>query len=85
MTTATTVLSAKELALQIRYNACVRTFATHQARGKVKELIRAEGHKVSAYTARQISEMAEDYLAQHPELVAKARAWADEWKKEGWR
>jgi hypothetical protein len=87
MTTATaTVLSAKELAQQIRYNACVRTFAKMQARGRAKELIRARGDKVAHYSAREISEMAEVILAQNPdEYLTRARAWADNWKRQGWR
>ena len=86
MTTATTVLSAKQLAQQIRYNGCVRTFAMHQARGKAKEQIRARGDKVSHYSAREISEMAEVILAQnYEEYLKKARAWADDWQRRGWR
>ena len=85
MTTATT-MTAKELAQQIRYNGCVRTFAMHQARGKAKALIKARGDKVSYYSAREISEMAEMILAQNPdEYLARARAWADDWKRRGWR
>ena len=86
MTTTTTVLSAKELAPQIRYNACVRTFAKMQARGKAKEQIRARGDKVSHYSAREISDMAEVILAQNPdEYLTRARAWADNWRSRGWR
>jgi hypothetical protein len=86
MTKATTTLSAKELAQQIRYNACVRTFAKMQARGKAKEQIRARGDKVSHYSAREISEMAEVILAQnYDEYLTRARAWADNWKRRGWR
>ena len=85
MTTAT-VLSAKELAQQIRYNGCVRTFAMHQARGKAKEQIRARGDKVSHYSARDITEMAEVILAQNQDVyLKKARAWADDWQRRGWR
>jgi|307.fasta_scaffold180228_2 hypothetical protein len=86
MTTATTVLSAKELAQQIRYNACVRTFAKMQARGKAKEQIKARGDKVSYYSAREISDMAEVILAQNwDECLTRAHAWADDWKRRGWR
>ena len=88
MTTVTTatVMTAKELAQQIRYNGCVRTFAMHQARGKAKEQIRARGDKVSHYSAREISEMAEVILAEnHDEYLTRARAWADDWQRRGWR
>jgi hypothetical protein len=85
-TTTTTVMSAKELAQQIKYNACVRTFAQMQARGKAKEQIRARGDKVAHYSAREISEMAELILAENPdEYLTRARAWADDWKRRGWR
>jgi hypothetical protein len=86
MTTATTVLSAKELAQQIRYNACVRTLPKMQARGKAKEQIKARGDKVSYYSAREISDMAEVILAQNwDECLTSAHAWADDWKRRGWR
>jgi hypothetical protein len=84
MTTGT-VLTARELAQQIRYNGCVRTFAMHQARGKAKEQIKARGDKVSRYSAREISEMAEAILENLDEYLARARAWADNWKSRGWR
>ena len=84
MTTGT-VLTARELAQQIRYNGCVRTFAMHQARGKAKEQIKARGDKVSRYSAREISEMAEAILENLDEYLARARAWAVNWKSRGWR
>ena len=78
--------TAKALAQQIKYNACVRTFAKMQARGKAKENIRARGDKVAHYSAREISDMAEVILAQNPdEYLTRARAWADNWKGRGWR
>jgi len=78
--------TAKALAQQIKYNACVRTFAKMQARGKAKENIRARGDKVAHYSAREISDMAELILEQNPdEYLTRARAWADNWKRQGWR
>jgi hypothetical protein len=86
METTETVMTAKELAAQIRYNACVRTFAKMQARGRVKADIRARGDKVAHYSAAQISEMAEVILAENPaEYLDRARAWADDWRRRGWR
>jgi len=86
METTTTVMTAKQLAQQIKYNGCVRTFAMHQARGKAKEQIRARGDKVAHYSAREISEMAEVILAENPnEYFTRARAWADDWQRRGWR
>jgi hypothetical protein len=74
-----TVMTAKELAAQIKFRAAVVTFIKLQARDRIKQRIRADGQKVSAYTARELSEMADEYLldpAHRDELVAKAREWA---------
>jgi hypothetical protein len=45
MTTAT-VMTAREVAQQIKFRACLATAVLHKARNKVKDQIRAEGRKV---------------------------------------
>ena len=74
MTTAT-AMTAKELAAQIRFRGCVATLVRLSAKNKVKELLRAQGKKVHHYSARELAEMAEEYLAvaeHREEPVAKA-------------
>ena len=74
-----TMMTAKELAAQIKFRARIATFVKLPARDRIKQRIRADGRKVSAYTARELSEMADEYLldpAHRDELVAKAREWA---------
>ena len=58
-----------------RFHHAVIVVAKLRARRVVKDQIRAKGLKVSHYTAREISEQAEEYMAAHAEeLVAKATA-----------
>ena len=75
---ATTILNtktakevARELKTAIQFRACLATAVLHKARTRVKEEIRAKGDKVHHYSARQISEMAERYLAEpgHREVL----------------
>jgi hypothetical protein len=51
------------------------TLARQAARKAVKAELRAQGFKVQYFYARQISQMADDYLEQHSaELIAEAKA-----------
>lgn len=50
----------------------VKTRAMQIAKAIVKDLIRKEGHKVSAYKAAEIKEMAEELLGGHPEIIEQA-------------
>lgn len=43
---------------------------------------RAQGLKPQHYSHRQIVEAAEDYLAQHPELIAEAKETVLRWQAE---
>jgi hypothetical protein len=52
----------------------IAVLAEYRARKQVKEMLRREGHKVSAYTAAEIKVMANVWAAMHrDELVADAR------------
>jgi hypothetical protein len=73
------VMSARELLAQIRLRTATATFAQQAAKRRVKDQIRAEGRKVWDYTARDLTLMAEKYLAEHrEELIPQARIWAEE-------
>src|SRR5215472_17354288 len=79
MTTAT-VMTAREAAQQIKFRACLATAVLHKARSRVKDHIRAEGGKVHHYSASEITELAERYLAEpgHREsLMELVRPWVE--------
>jgi hypothetical protein len=82
MTTETTnvkVMTARELAAQIRLRAATHTFAHQQAKRMVKHQIAAAGEKIWDYSARDLAIMATEYLAEHrEELIPQARIWAEE-------
>ena len=81
MTTATTatVMIAREVQQQLKFRACLHTAVLHKARSKVKDHIRAEGGKVSHYSARDLSAMAEEYVRHHrEELIEACRPWVHE-------
>lgn len=69
-------LSPKRAAERMRqYRAAVITIARYRARRRVQEQIRAKGLKVAHFSAREITEQAEAYLAKHrEELITKATA-----------
>jgi len=81
METTATVMTAREAAQQIKFRACLHTAVLHKARTKVKDQIRAKGDKVHHYSAREISELAERYLAEpgHREVLMElVRPWVTE-------
>ena len=67
-------LSPKRAAERMRqYRAAVITIARYRARRRVQEQIRAKGLKVAHFSAREITEQAEAYLAKHrEELITQA-------------
>ena len=79
--TTTTVLTARELAQQQKFRACLATAVLYKARNKVKDEIRARGDKVQLYSAKELSQMAEEYLAKpgHREiLIQSVLPWVHE-------
>jgi hypothetical protein len=65
-------LSVYEAKLRASMIAGVRTIARGLARDAVKRQLRDRGLKVSHYSAKEISLLAEEYFAQHPELINEA-------------
>jgi hypothetical protein len=53
-----------------------RVWAQYAAKREVKKQIRAEGLRLSDFTAREVTIRAEAWLEAHPELIAEARARA---------
>jgi hypothetical protein len=50
----------------------VRTKAVQNAKAKVKVAIKKAGYKLSSFKAKEITEMANQYLEEHPELIEQA-------------
>jgi len=74
-------MTAKELRQQIQFRACLATAVLHKARGRIKEEIRAEGKKVSWFSACEISVMAEELLKKPGErerMIADCEGWVRE-------
>ena len=65
-------LSVYEAALRVSMINGVRTIAHRLARDAVKRQLRDRGLKVSHFSAKEISLLAEEYFAQHPELINEA-------------
>jgi hypothetical protein len=81
METTATVLTAREVAQQIKFRACLATAVLHKARNKVKDQIRAEGRKVQHFDARTISAMAEELLkkpGEREKMIADCEGWVRE-------
>ena len=65
-------LSVYEAKLRASMINGVRTIARRLARDAAKRQLRDRGLKVSHYSAKEISLLAEEYFAQHPELINEA-------------
>jgi hypothetical protein len=52
----------------IQVTSAAKVLAQLRARNMVKDSIRRQGYKVSAYKAAQITEWARLYVEEHPEL-----------------
>jgi hypothetical protein len=81
MTQATNVqvMTAREVAAQIRLRGATATLARMQAKRRVEKQIRAEGKRVHEYSNKELMLMADEYLAAHrEELIPLARAMAEE-------
>jgi hypothetical protein len=74
MAKATRSLSPKRAAERMqRFNSAVRTIALYRAKKAVQAQIRARGGRISDYSCRDMSTMANDHFAQHrDELIARA-------------
>ena len=77
--TTTTVLTARELAQQIKFKACLAHAVLYSARNKVKDQLRAAGLKISGYSARDLTALAEEYVQHHrEELIQSVKPWVEE-------
>lgn len=61
----------------------VKTRAMQKAKALAKDAIRRAGHKVSAYSAAEIKEMAEEILAADPTIVEEATKEIEAQTKKG--
>jgi hypothetical protein len=74
-------MTARELAQQQKFRACLATAVLHRARNKVKDQIRAENKKISWYSACEISTMAEELLkkpGEREKMIADCEGWVRE-------
>ena len=71
---------------QQRYRCAVVTLMRYKAKDKVKEQLRAKGQKLQHFSCKELSLMAEDYLAAHrDELILQAAAMAQQILRARWR
>ena len=74
-----TAPTAKELALQIKFRGCLAHAVLYRARNKVKDQLRAAGLKISGFSARDLTVLAEEYVQHHrEELIQAVRPWVEE-------
>jgi hypothetical protein len=79
METMATVMTARELVQQQKFRACLATAILFRARGKLKDQLRAAGLKISGYSARDLTALAEEYVQHHrEELVESRRPWVEQ-------
>ena len=69
--------------LRARMGVAVMTLARQRATTQVKEQFRAQGLRVAHMSHREIVVAAEEYLAEHPELIADAKPTVLRWFAEG--
>jgi hypothetical protein len=81
MAEATRSLSPKRAAERLRkLRSAIRTMVLYKAKKTVKLRLQSEGLKVSHYSAKEIVELAEQYIAKHlEELVNEATASVCAW------
>jgi hypothetical protein len=80
-TTTATVMTAREVAQQIKFRACLHHAVLNRARIRVKDQIRARGDKVHHYDARTISALAEELLrkpGEREKMIADCEGWVRE-------
>ena len=61
----------------------VCTIARLRARDAVKRQLRDRGLRISHFSAKEISLLAEEYFAQHPELINEAATQVERLRAEG--
>ena len=75
----TTNSTARELAQQLKFRACLGHAVLYSARNKVKDQLRAAGLKISGFSARDLTALAEEYVQHHrEELIEAVTPWVKE-------
>ena len=70
--------------LRASMGIAANVLARQRALNLTKHRLRAQGLRVSEYSARDLRVRAEAYLADHrEELVAEARVTVEQWRREG--
>ena len=77
-------LSVYEAELRASMIGGVLTIARRRATNAVKRQLRDRGLKVSHFSAKEISVLAEEYFAQHPELINEAATVVERLRVEGY-
>jgi len=78
-TKLTTNSTARELAQQLKFRACLGHAVLYSARNKVKDQLRAAGLKISGFSARDLTALAEEYVQHHrEELIEAVTPWVKE-------
>ena len=80
---AEATLSVYEAKLRASMISGVFTIARLRARNAVKKQLRAKGLRVSHFSAKEISILAEEYFAQHPGLINEAATVVERMRVEG--
>src|SRR5215469_2010048 len=77
-TKLTTNSTARELAQQLKFRACLGHAVLYSARNKVKDQLRAAGLKISGFSARDLTALAEEYVQHHrEELIQAVTPWVE--------
>jgi hypothetical protein len=59
------------------------TLAHREAEKAVKRSLAARGIKLQLIAKREITVMAREYLASHPQLIEEAKPIIEQWRREG--
>jgi hypothetical protein len=79
-TKLTTNSTTRELAQQLKFRACLGHAVLYSARNKVKDQLRAAGLKISGFSARDLTALAEEYVQHHrEELIEAVTPWVRNW------
>jgi hypothetical protein len=78
-------MSIEQAAADYRRGLAIGTLALarHAARKAVKRELQAQGRRPTHIAPKEITALANEYLAAHPELLPEARALVHRWHAEG--
>jgi hypothetical protein len=75
--------SQRQAQLHARLARAAITLAHREADKAVKRGLAAKGIKLQLIPHREITAIAQAYLAQHPELIEEAKPIIEQWRREG--